>query len=101
MSMRKAQLQREPAGRFAGGGRGVVWEAEEVSDGTRGSHLGESQLAGCGVVIENFGVAPPLNGGFKLAAGLVLAEMFVEEVAEEFIAEGAIGFGFQSLFHLA
>src|SRR5712664_2304247 len=101
MSMRKAQLQREPAGRFTAGGSGVAWAVERVSSGTGRSGLSKSQLAGCGVVIENFGVAPPLNGGFKLAAGLVFAEMFVKQIAEKFIAECAIGFGFQSLFHLA
>src|SRR6202158_1118322 len=68
MSMRNAQLPREPAGR---------------------------------VVIENFGVAAPLDGGFELAAGFFLAEMFVEEVAEKFLGECAIGFSFERLLHLA
>src|SRR5579864_1162390 len=44
--------------------------------GHGGSGLGERELAGGGVVIENFGVAAPLDGGLKLAAGFVLAEMF-------------------------
>src|SRR5467141_421268 len=101
MSMRRAQVQREPAGRFTAGGSGAAWVLERVSSGTGRSDLSKGQLAGCGVVIENLGVAPPLNGGFQLAAGLVFAEMFVEEVAEKFIVEGAIGFGFERLLHLA
>ena len=88
--MRNPQAQREPAGRFRVGGSGVACETEEVSAGTGGSGLGERQLAGGGVVIENFGVAPPLDGGFELAARFVLAEMFVEQVAEEFVGERAI-----------
>jgi hypothetical protein len=98
--MRNPQAQREPAGRFKVGGRGVACETEEVSAGTGGSGLGQRELAGGGVVIENFGIAPPLNGGFKLAARFVLAEMFVEQVAEKFIAERAIGLGFERLLHL-
>src|SRR5467141_2649423 len=69
--------------------------------GTGASGLGESQLAGGGVVIENFGVAPPLDGGFQLAAGFFLAKMLVEQVAEKFFVQRAVGFGFQRLFHLA
>src|SRR5260370_34630024 len=92
MSMRKAQLQREPAGRFTAGGSGVVGAVERVRSGTWASGLGEGQLAGGGVVIENFGVAAPLDGGFELAAGFVFAEMFVEQVAEKLVVERAVGF---------
>ena len=99
--MRKPQAQREPAGRFKVGGSGVAWEMVEVSAGTGASGLGQREFAGGGVVIENFGVAPPLNGGFELAACFVFAEMFVQEVAEEFIAKRAISFGFERLLHLA
>jgi hypothetical protein len=64
-------------------------------------NLGERQFASGGVVIEQFGVAAPLDGGFQLPAGLFFAEMFVQKIAEKFIGKGAIGFGFQGLFHLA
>src|SRR5580704_17674286 len=101
MSMRKPQAQREPAGRTVGGGNGVDSENEDMSAGTGRSGLGEGQLAGGGIVIENLGIASPLDGGFELAAGLVFAEMLVKQVAEKFIVVSAIGFGFERLFHLA
>src|SRR5260370_16088606 len=101
ISMRNAQLQREPAGRFRAGGIGVVSAFERMSSGTGASGLGERQLAGGGVVIENFRVAAPLDGGFELAAGFFLAEMLVEQIPEEFIVERAVGFGLERLFHLA
>src|SRR6266478_141650 len=69
--------------------------------GTGASGLGESQLAGGGVVIENFGVAAPLDGGFELAAGFFLTKMLVEQVAEKFFGQSAVGFGLERLLHLA
>src|SRR5579864_7085147 len=102
MSIRNDHAQREPAGRAAAGGSGV-----EVFGVTRGAaagtgssrlgrlserRLGESQLAGGGVVIENFGVASPLNRGFELAPRLVVAEMFVDQIVEKFVGKRAIGF---------
>src|SRR5260370_16221941 len=69
--------------------------------GTGTSGLGEGQLAGGGVVVEDFGVAAPLDGGFELAAGFTFAEMFVEQVAEKLVVERAVGFGFERLLHLA
>src|SRR6266487_1542019 len=101
ISIRNAQLQREPAGRFKVGGIGVVGALERMRSGTGASGLGERQLAGGGVVIKNFRVAAPLDGGFKLAAGFFLAKMFVEQILEEFIVERAVGFGLERLFHLA
>src|SRR5260370_33019447 len=100
ISMRNAQLQREPAGRFTVGGIGVASAFEEVRSGTAASSLGERQLAGGGVIIKNFRVAAPLDGGFELAAGFVLTKMLVKQVAEKLLVQGAIGFGFQGLFHL-
>src|SRR5467141_2457553 len=74
------------------------WESE-IRHGASG--LSERQLAGGGVVIENFGVAAPLDSSFELAAGFALAEVFVEEVAEKFLGESAVGFSFERLLHLA
>src|ERR1700674_626762 len=99
-SIRNAQVQRERAGRTPAGGSGVACSAEEMGAGTGGSGLGERQLAGGGIVIKNFGVAAPLNGGFELAAGFVFAKVLVEKVAEKFVLEGAIGFCLEGLLHL-
>src|SRR5260370_8441195 len=100
ISMRNAQLQREPAGRFTVGGIGVAGVIEELRSGTAASRLGERQRAGGGVIIKNFRVAAPLDGGFELAAGFVLTKMLVKQVAEKLLVQGAIGFSFQRLFHL-
>src|SRR5260370_26280826 len=99
--MRNAQLQREPAGRFTVGGRGVASALERRRSGTGASSLGERQLARGSVIIKNFGVAAPLDGGFELPAGFVLTKMLVKQVAEKLLVQGAIGFGFQGLLHLA
>src|SRR5271169_3469027 len=101
ISIRKDQDHREPAGRRMAGGTGLaLWEAI-VGVVTGRSSLGKGQLARGGVVIENLRVAPPLNGGFQLAARFVLAEVFVEEVAKEFVGERAVRFRFQGILHLA
>src|SRR6267143_1250427 len=99
--MRNAQLQREPAGRFTVGGdrRRVRSRKSEIRHGASG--LGEGQLAGGGVVIENFGVAAPLDGGFELAAGFFLTKMLVKQVTEKFFGQSAVGFSFERLLHLA
>src|SRR5216683_2303598 len=70
----------------------------EIRHGASG--LGERQLTGGGVVIENFGVPAPLDGGFELAAGFNLAKMLVEQIMKKFLVQGAVGFGFQCLLHL-
>src|SRR5580698_11358707 len=111
MSIRKDHAQREPAGRSAVGGSGVVvfGVTSGAAAGTGASRLGrfserrlgERQFAGGGVVIENFGVASPLNRGFELAARFVFAEMLVDQIVKKFIGQCAIGFCFQRLFHLA
>ena len=66
--MSNAQLQREPAGRFTVGGIGVECVVERARSATVGSDLSEGQLAGGGIVIENFRVTTPLDGRFELAA---------------------------------
>ena len=66
----------------------------------RGSDLSAGQLAGGGIVIENFRVTTPLDGRFQLAAGFLLTKMLVEQVVEKLLVQGAVGFGFQGLLHL-
>src|SRR5580693_1715370 len=87
MSIRNAQVHREPAGRAAVGGRGV-WccvVARGAVAGTGRSSLGERQLAGGGVIVENLRVASPLDSGFELALRFVLAEMLVDQIMEKFV----------------
>src|SRR5271155_3315600 len=94
MSIRKEKLQREPAGRRCVGGIGVV-DCVAVAVRDKGkSNLGERQLAGGGIIIKEFGVAAPLDGGLQLTARFVFAEMLVEQVAEKLVGKRAIGFGF-------
>src|ERR1700722_16171125 len=103
MSIRNDQVHREPAGRAAGGGSGVrscVVTSGAVA-GTGRLSLGQRQFAGGGIVIENFGVAAPLNGGFELTLRFVLAEVLVDEVMEKFGGHGAIRFCLEGLFHLS
>src|SRR5260370_42406678 len=69
--------------------------------GTGAARLGERQLAGRGVVIKNFRVAAPLDGGFELAAGFVLTKMLVKQIAKKLFIESAVGLRFQRLLHLA
>src|SRR5215467_12387088 len=101
MSIRKAQLQREPAGRLVAGGSGAEGAAERAVAGTGASTLCKFQLAGLDIVIKNLRVAAPLDRGFKLAGGFQLAEVLVKQIAEELFAERAVRFGFECLFHLA
>src|SRR5580704_6746967 len=100
MSIKKAQLQREPEGRCAVGGSGVVCETVEASAVTGRSSLGKSQFAGFSVVVEDFRVASPLDRGFQLAAGFLFTELFIKQVAEEFFIERTIGLGLERLLDL-
>src|SRR5260370_15549715 len=99
--MRNAQLQREPAGRFTVGGSGVASAFERRRSGTGASSLGERQLARGSVIIKNFGVAAPLDGGFELPAGIVLTKMLVKQVPEKLLGQGAVGVVFHGLLPLA
>src|SRR5580693_1691083 len=96
MSIRNAQVHREPAGRAAVGGSGVCCcvAASGAVSGTGRSGLGERQFAGGGVVIENLGVAAPLDGGFELPLRFFFAELLVDEVVEKLGGQRAIGFCF-------
>jgi hypothetical protein len=100
MSIKKAQAQREPAGRSSGGGIGAGFVETAAGVGTGESALRKSQFAAGGVVIEEFGVAAPLDGRFELATRFVLAEMFIEQILKKFGWEGATIFGFECLLHL-
>src|SRR5580693_7766013 len=100
MSIKNAQAQREPAGRSNVGGIGAGCVETASGVGTGGSALGQRQFAAGGIVIEEFGVAAPLNGGFELATGFLFAEMFIEQILKEFRGKSAIVFCFESLFHL-
>src|ERR1700721_2447020 len=100
ISIRKDHDQREPAGRRMAGGTGDALCEAIVGVVTGRSSLGERQLARGRVIIENLGVASPLDGGFQLAARFVLAEVFVEKIAEEFVRESAVGFCSEGILHL-
>src|SRR5258708_20759284 len=99
--MRNAQLQREPAGRFTVGGSGVASTFERRRSGTGASSLGERQLARGSVIIKNFGVAAPLDGGFELPAGFVPTKKLFKQFLEKLLVHGGIGFCFLGLCSLA
>ena len=50
-------------------------------------------LVGVGVVVEQFGVAAPVDGGVELLLGVLRAESALEQVEEESRAEVAVGAG--------
>jgi hypothetical protein len=54
-----------------------------------------------GIVLEEFGVASPTDGGIELALGLLFAEMLVEEVVEKLFGSGVVTLGFESASDLA
>ena len=54
------------------------------------------QAAGFGVVVEDFGVASPVQRGLELALDFVGAEVLVEDVAEELFADGVVALGVQA-----
>src|SRR5580693_4546966 len=56
------------------------------------------QPAGLGIVIEDLGVASPVQRGLKLALDFIRAEVFVEDVAEKLLANGMIALGVQRVF---
>src|SRR5258708_37895426 len=99
--MRNAQLQREPAGRFTVGGSGVASAFERRRSGTGASSLGERQLARGSVIIKNFGVAAPLDGGFELPAGFVPPKRLVKPDAGKRLLPERIRFGCQGLLPTA
>ena len=54
-----------------------------------------------GIVLEEFGVAAPTDGGFKLALGFLFAEVLVEQIVEELLGGGVVLLGFESAGDLA
>src|ERR1700726_4405565 len=101
ISIRKDHRRRGPSA--PAGARGKepkCWETGVV-EVTRRLDLGQRELAGRGIVIKNLGVAAPLNSRLQLPPRLRFTEMFIDEVVEEFIRKGAIGFGLEGLLHLA
>src|SRR5271166_772615 len=56
------------------------------------------QAASLRVVVEDLGVSPPVERGLELALDFVGAEMLVEDVTEELLADGVIALGVQRVF---
>src|SRR5712692_349764 len=50
------------------------------SRGPRALRFGQNQPAGCGIVVENLGVAAPVDGGLQLPLRVGFAEVLVEYV---------------------
>ena len=53
------------------------------------------QPPGFRIVVEDLGVAAPVQRGFELALDFIGAEVLVENVAEEFFPDGVIALGMQ------
>src|ERR1700688_3369681 len=101
ISIRKGHGRRGPTGRAGARGKEPeCWETGVV-EVTRRLDLGQREFAGRGIVIKNLGVTTPLDGRLQLPPRLCLAEMFIDEVVEEFVRERTIGFGLKGLLHLA
>src|ERR1700688_1982340 len=101
ISIRKDHGRRGLTGRAGTRGKEPeCWETAVV-EVTRSLDLGQREFAGRGIVVKNLGVTAPLYGRLQLPARFGLTEMFIDEVVEEFVREGAIGFGLQGLLHLA
>src|ERR1700719_3696473 len=101
ISIRKDHRRRGPSARpGARGKEPKCWETGVV-EATRRLDLGQREFAGRGIVIKNLCVTTPLNGRLQLPPRLRLTEMFIDQVMEEFIWKGAIGFGLKGLLHLA
>src|SRR3981081_2641892 len=99
MSVRNPQALRATGrGRVA---RGAWFLAGSAAEGTRRSALRQRQFSAGRVVVEKFSIAAPLDCGFQLAARFVFAEMFVEKIFKEFSGQRTVGFGLESLLHLA
>ena len=59
------------------------------------------EAAGLGVVVEDFGVASPVQCSPELALDLLSAEVLVEDVAEEFLTDGMVALGMQGVLDAA
>ena len=65
------------------------------------SDFGIDEAAAAGVEVEQLGVAAPVDGGFKLALRLLLAELLVEHVEEELFRNGVVALGLERAGDLA
>src|SRR3984893_10722470 len=65
------------------------------------SGFGQVQASAGRVVVEDLGVATPVDGRVELGLGLLLAEVLVEDVEEEIVGQGAVGLGAQRVADLA
>src|SRR5271170_7374477 len=80
---------------------GWVANRRAPSDLTRGPHgvgigfFAMEQASALGVVIEELGVASPVQSGLELALDFVGAEVLVQDVAEELLADGVVALGVQ------
>src|ERR1700739_4970646 len=54
--------------------------------------FGQNKAAAGRIEVEQLSVATPVDGGFKLALGFVLAELLVKHVQEEFFRNGVVTF---------
>ena len=62
--------------------------------------LGNKETLALRIVIEQFGVAPPIDGGLELPDGFLFGEMLVQNVVKEIVGERVVGLGFQGAFDL-
>src|SRR6266436_1679643 len=82
--------------------RSIVWwwmggEIFMSGSAVRGeSRLGPAQPLFHGIIIKQFRVAAPLDGGIELALRFCSGKMFVEQIMEQFRWNAAIGFRTQS-----
>src|SRR5271157_434121 len=53
------------------------------------------QAAALGVVVEDFGVASPVQCGLELALDFIRAEVLIEDITEELLANGMVAVGMQ------
>jgi len=63
----------------------------------RGRGLVEEQAVGFGVVGEDLGVAPPIQGCVDLALNIFLGEVLVQNVAKEFYGDCPVGLSLESI----
>src|SRR5204862_536650 len=63
--------------------------------------VGQHEAAASGVVIKQFRVAAPGDGGLQLPLALFLAELFVEHIEEKVLRDGVVALGVQRPANLA
>src|SRR5437867_13278309 len=63
------------------------------------SSISRSELSLC-IVVEQFGVASPLNRRVHLPRGLLTAEVLIQDVVKKLIRQSVVGLGAQGLLDL-